>query len=323
MSQIIFADDKDYDALCFGRVGLDLYGMEDGKGLASVSGFRTSLGGSPGNIAVGMARLGCRAGCITKVANDPVGDYVQQTLASEGVDTSYVLRDVSGHLTSLALAAVQPDNCEVVIYRQQAADLQITTDDIDTIPIDKTKILLVSGTALSAMPSRQAALHAMTIARQHQVRVVLDLDYRENTWSSNTEAAAVYQQALTMTDLAIGNSEEWSVVSPHQSKSLLDQYNTLDVLIDKHGSQGCSVHHGQGSQHFAAYKVQARKPYGAGDAFAAALLQQLLTGKSIDQAICWGAASAALIVQSGACALAMPTQEHIQAFIASHHLPEN
>src|ERR687896_915546 len=82
-----------FDVITMGRVSVDLYPQQIGVPLAEVASFAKSLGGSPTNVAVAAARLGARAAVVTKVGDDPFGDYVRQALEEFGVDNRWVSTD--------------------------------------------------------------------------------------------------------------------------------------------------------------------------------------------------------------------------------------
>jgi 5-dehydro-2-deoxygluconokinase len=67
--------------------------------------------------------------------------------------------------------------------------------------------------------------------------------------------------------------------------------------------------------------VRARKPFGAGDAFAGATLWALFDGRGWAEATRFGAAAAALNVSGDACAEAMPTRTELLDFMARHPVP--
>ncbi|MGH2735854.1 MAG: PfkB family carbohydrate kinase, partial [Actinomycetota bacterium] len=69
-----------HDVLTMGRVSVDLYPEQSRVPLAEVKSFAKSLGGSPTNVAVGVARYGRRAAVITKVGDDGFGTYVRRAL---------------------------------------------------------------------------------------------------------------------------------------------------------------------------------------------------------------------------------------------------
>ena len=81
------------DVVCLGRAAVDLYGQQVGGRLEDVQSFAKYLGGSSGNLAVGLARLGRRSAMLTRVGDEHLGRFVREQLAREGVDVSHVKTD--------------------------------------------------------------------------------------------------------------------------------------------------------------------------------------------------------------------------------------
>lgn len=322
-----FPADRALDALCLGRAGVDLYAVQENTALEDVQTFRKSVGGSPANIATAIARLGGKAGVIGVISNDGLGRYVRAFLRANGVSDAG-LKTVSGRsLNSLALTEVRPQDCQVVIYRQDAADLQITAADIDATLIASSASLLITGTALSASPSREACFYALELARRANTTAILDLDYRPYGWESAAQASAILMRACELADIVIGNRDEFDVLeysssgsdrNDAQSAQRVLRGNTK-VAVVKDGAQGCKIFFADGeylSQGI--FPVAARKPFGAGDAFAGTLIWALRSGQSWSEAARLGAAAAAINVSRDACADAMATQNELLAFVAGH-----
>jgi 5-dehydro-2-deoxygluconokinase len=313
------------DLLCLGRVGVDLYAQQEGVALEAVQSFRKSVGGSAGNVATGAARLGLRTGMISAVSDDGFGRYVRDFLASNGVDVSGVKTDTTGALNSLALTEFRPDGCKVIIYRRDAADLRLSPRDIDPLQVASARALLVTGTALSASPSREACLYAMTLARKAGTTVVFDMDYRPYGWESVEQASVYLQVASAMADVVIGNREEFDVLDLQDSacgegaKRLLKGHTRVVLLKD--GARGCMIlRRGEPTLEQGVFAVTARKPFGSGDAFASATLWGVFEGRSWEGSARLGAASAAMVVSGVACAESMPTRAALLAFVAEHTL---
>jgi len=55
------------DLVTIGRISVDLYGQEIGKGLSDPQTFRKAVGGSPTNVAIGVARYGHKSAVVTGV----------------------------------------------------------------------------------------------------------------------------------------------------------------------------------------------------------------------------------------------------------------
>ena len=325
---------KPLDAICLGRAGMDLYAADDNTDFAKVATFRKSVGGSPANIAVGMARLGARVGIVSKLSEDPVGRFVDSFLRSENVDTAGVSFDDSGSRTSLALTEMRPDDCSVVIYRNNAADLLLSESDIDADYINSARLLIVSGTALCLEPSRSAALRAIDIAAASGVEIVIDLDYRAYTWASLEEAADVYRRASARASMLFGNIEEFEVLCMQDGKNSVGSDPAAiarycisagsGAVFVKGGSAGSTAFLPSGDagelQAFeqTAFKVQARKPFGAGDAYAAAICTALCREQSAPQALRRGAAAAAIVVAGDCCCESAPVESELQSFLDQH-----
>ncbi len=330
MNGYTFPGDRPIDLICLGRAGVDFYAQQEGVALEDVVSFRKSVGGSPANVATALARLGGRAAILSAVSDDGFGRYVRRFLADNGVDVSGLHTAPAGALNSAAFTEMRPEGCQVIIYRRDAADLHLRPEDIDPTAIARARALLVTGTALSASPSREATLHAMDLARQAGTVVALDLDHRPYGWADLTEACVYLRQACTLADIVIGNREEFDVLEHLMPAALRDDQasarrvlcGVTQVAIVKDGQRGCLVLQRDGSVlRQGVYPVQARKPFGAGDAFAGATLWALFDGRSWAEATRCGAAAAALNVSGDACAEAMPTRAELLDFMARHPAP--
>ncbi len=322
-----FPGERATDLICLGRAGVDLYAQQEGMPLEQVRGFRKSVGGSPANVATGAARLGLRVAMVSVVSDDGFGRYVRQFLADNAVDVRGLRTDNSGSLNSVAFTEMRPEDCKVIIYRRNAADLQLRVADIDREAIADARALLITGTALSASPSREAALHAMRLARQAGTVVVLDLDYRPYGWSGADEASVTLGLACTLSDMVIGNREEFAVLGDAESSGAPGAdplaralvRDTAQAVVVKDGPRGCRVYLRDGAViEQGIFPVRSRKPFGSGDAFAAALLWALIGGRPWQEAVRWGAAAAAINVSGDACAEAMPTLPQLRAFVEAH-----
>lgn len=316
---------KSFDAICLGRAGMDLYAAQSGTEFNDVTSFNKHVGGSPANIAIGMARLGSSVGIVSRLSDDVVGRYVEHYLQSQKVDTAGISYDQSGTRTSLAITEMRPDNCQVVIYRNNAADLALAADHISPDYIRQARMLVVSGTALSAEPSRSATFAAIDIASRNDVVVVLDLDYRAYTWTSMEEAAEVYQRAAQSSQLLLGNSEEFEVLgtpagaTPAAIAGLCLKGFVKAVFV-KAGELGSSVFCSDGTSFTQViYPVTAKKPFGAGDAYCAAICAGLAQGLALQECVNRGAAAAAIVVAGDACGDASPTPAELETFIQTHN----
>lgn len=309
----------------FGRAGMDMFADPVGVKSEEAEVFRSGLGGSSANIAAGLCKFGCKAALITSVSDDAVGRFCKNQLRHYGVNTDHV-RDVGGEArTSLAVYESRIENFQNVIYRNGAADFQVTQADVDAVDFSRFGALVTTGTVFAAEPSRSAHFHAFLRARAAGVPVIFDIDYRPYSWPSPEVAADVLSRAGAMAQMIVGNDEEFGFMAGSMDKGL-EKARALaasgaDIVIYKMGEKGAITFADGQEIHTGIYPVTAVKPNGAGDSFMAGLLASLSEGRALREAILRGSACASIVVSKPGCAPSMPDEAQLDAFLASHPGP--
>src|ERR1700730_1713468 len=137
------------DLIAIGRSSVELYDQQIGGRLEDMASFAKFLGGSPTNTATGAARLGLRAGLLTRVGADHMGRFIREQLAREGVDVSGVIADPE-RLTALVVLGIRDrESFPLLFYRENCADMALCEADLDRDWIESAGALLVNGTHLS------------------------------------------------------------------------------------------------------------------------------------------------------------------------------
>ncbi len=332
MGQTRFATGRDLDLICLGRLGVDLYAQQVGARLEDVSSFAKYLGGSSANIAFGTARLGLRSAMLSRVGDDHMGRFLLESLTREGCDVSAVKVDAQ-RLTALVLLGLKDrETFPLVFYRENCADMALCADDIDPAFIGTSKALLITGTHFSTAGVYQASLKALEYAEQHNVRRVLDIDYRPVLWGlagkadgetrfvANETVSAHVQSILPRFDLIVGTEEEFLIAGGgtdllaalRKVRSLTDA-----ALVVKLGPQGCTVIHGpiparlEDGAIYPGVRVEVLNVLGAGDAFMSGFLSGWLEDATDERCCQLANACGALVVSRHACAPAMPTRAEL------------
>jgi len=309
---------RTWHALVLGRAGMDLYPEPDDCKIQNALSFSSDVGGSGGNIAVAMAKAGARVGLISAVSDDAVGEFVRQRLLQFGVDVSLTINTHDNERTSLALAEVRNDECEVVIYRNNAADLKVKCTDTIKQALADASNLVVTGTSLIESNSRQQVLEIMAHANQLGCMVWLDLDYRAWNWPDLKITRAAYIEAAAMAQVLIGNDDEFAVLC-EDIEVQIEQCRQYDqIMILKRGADGANLYAGKAQLNTGIYQLDAVKPYGSGDAFLGNLLVHYMNNGDWLEAAEAGSAAAALVVSQRGCASAMPTPDQIKSLQQRH-----
>ncbi len=329
------------EILMIGRSSVDLYGEQVGGRLEDMGSFAKYVGGSPTNTAVGAARLGLRAGLLTRVGSDHMGRFIREQLTREGVDVSGVISDPD-RLTALAILGIRDqENFPLIFYREQCADMALDVGDLESLATLPAAVL-INGTHLSQSNVYELSVAAAKSVRARGGRVIFDIDYRpvlwgladrdmgENRFVEHQSVTDRLQGVLPLCDLIVGTEEEIHILGG--STDTIAALRAIRALCDglivcKRGPLGCVAFDGaipaaldQG-RNARGFPVEVYNVLGAGDAFMAGFLRGFLRGESIDRACEYGNACGAIVVSRHGCAPAMPSWAELQHFLAMKNRP--
>jgi 5-dehydro-2-deoxygluconokinase len=308
--------------LVLGRAGMDLYADPPGTETEHAQRFTAALGGSSANIAAGITRLGGAASLVSAVSDDAIGRFTVNELKKYGIEGAHVAI-VSGEArNSLALVETRSENCQSVIYRNGAADFQVTEQQVGGIDLAPFGALVLTGTGLAMQPSRGASMLLVQRANEAGLPAILDIDYRAYSWTSRKEAAAVCHEAAKLCNIIVGNDEEFALLAGAGGDSLAKaaEYASRPdrIIIHKMGERGSVTFCEGRSIETGIFSVAALKPTGAGDAFLASFCVSLAEGRVVEDAVRRGSAAAAIVVAKVGCAPAMPTLAELEDFMLNH-----
>lgn len=322
---MVFQNDRDFDVIPLGRIAVDFNPSDIHRPLSESRTFIKYVGGSPANIAVGMARLGKKVGFIAKVSDDEMGKFVTSFFISLGIDVSNISKANNGETIGLTFTEIKSETeSSILMYRSNAADLSLEPEDVNEDYVKRAKILLISGTSLACSPSREAAFAAVFYAKKNGVKIVFDVDFRNYTWKNKSEISIYYSLLAQMSDIIIGSREEFTLM-----EGMIDPGNTDDaktakrcfdfgneIVIIKHGKDGSVAYVNDGGIYpVKPFKANLLKSFGGGDGYASAFLYALLEGIKIEEALQYASASAAMLVSAHSCSEAMPTLAELKEFI--------
>ena len=311
---------KQKNFLVIGRVGMDMCPEPAGAAIEDATTMMVAMGGSSANIAAGLVKFGMKASLLTRVSDDAVGRYCVNQLDHYGVDATHV-KPVAGEFrNSLALYETRVEDHNSVIYRNGAADFQMSIEDVEAVDYSKYGALITAGTVFAAEPSRTAAFRAFELAKAAGIPVIFDVDYRPYSWPSPQVAEEVLSKAGDMSDVIVANDEEFGFMAGGIQKGLAKAESlaksTASIVVYKMGHLGAITFANGTQTQSGIFKVEALKPTGAGDSFMAGFIASLADGRDMDEAVLRGSACAAIVVAKPGCAPAMPDNAALEAFLA-------
>ena len=308
-----------FDLVTIGRISVDLYGQEIGHGLADSQTFQKAVGGSPTNVAIGAARYGHQTAIITGVGEDGLGQFILSELNRFNVSTEFVIKSSTAK-TSVVVAGIKdPDNPELIFYRDKhAPDTQVTLTDDLIRAVKEAKIFWFTGSTLSTSPLAETVLSLLEAA---PLQIIFDLDYRPTFWESRESATAKISSAIKYASIVIGNIEECAVATGMPDSSTVhDLAQALlamgpKLVIVKGGSTGVLVAHGSSETVIPGLRIKTYCGLGAGDAFGAAIVHGILSHWTPEECTRFANAAGAHVASQLLCSDAMPTEAEVRELL--------
>ena len=309
--------------LLIGRAGVDIYPDPPGTKTENANKYVTHLGGSSANMGVQLTKYGGSCSLLTRVSNDALGKFAINQLDSYGVKSDLVKLEDNESRISFAIVESTVVDHQSIIYRHKAADLFLNKNDIENSNLQNYECILITGTSLAAEPSRSAVLYALKLAKEKNIPVIMDIDYRPYTWESEDKAKEIYNLAGDYCSGIIGNDDEFAILSGNYDDGL--RYakkisKNCDLVIYKMGEKGSITFANNEEISSGIFPVKPLKPTGAGDAFMGSLIGAILKNYDLQKAIEIGSAAAAIVVTKVGCAPAMPDLDEVLDFMKNNNI---
>ncbi|MCP5135135.1 MAG: fructokinase [Gammaproteobacteria bacterium] len=315
-------------AICLGELLIDFVPTVTGTGLTDAPAFIKAPGGAPGNVAVGLARLGVASAFMGKVGDDAFGHFLADTLAEAGVDVG-PLRFSTEARTALAFVSLRADGeREFMFYRHPSADMLFTPGEVDMDAIGQAKLLHFGSISLIGEPSRSATLYAVDAARAAGGLVSYDPNLRLPLWPDAEAARKGMLLGLSKAHIVKLSDDESAFLTGLNDLKAACQalwHDDLKLMIVTRGRAGCVYFTPHFTGEVESFTVEAVDATGAGDGFVAGLLQGALADPAIiqDEArlreVCRfaNAVGALATTQRGAIP-ALPNREQVREFLNTH-----
>ena len=259
-----------------GEALLDVFAAGDtSTGLA----LDANVGGSPFNLAVGLARLGQPAGFFGAVSTGFAGERLMRALADEGVDTRSVAR--SDAPTTLSLVGLDAQGVpSYAFYGHGCADRLLRAADLDRVPAHISAVNIGSyATVVEPIASTLRALVDRELARgSGRAVIAYDPNIRLNVDPDLQRWRDQLAWMLPRTDLLKISEEDLGLLQPGvapETFAATALAHGVKAVVVTRGALGALGWTAQVSATVAPVPVQVIDTVGAGDTFQAALLTWL------------------------------------------------
>lgn len=240
-------------------------------------------GGAESNVAVALARLGMRAGWISKFPDHPLARLVVGEIRRHGVDTSRVVWGSEGRVgTYFFERGVAPRPARVWYDRKGSAVTTLEEAEVDWAYLTSARVVLVTGIT----PALSPGLGKLTRRVAREVRdagklFALDVNYREKLWSPGEAAAYLAELLPSVNILFCGRGDAGRVFGlagepEAAARAFRDRFGIPTVVLTL-GASGSLALTDRVYRQGRVPRVEVVDPLGAGDAFAAGFLYGYLS----------------------------------------------
>lgn len=309
------------DVVTFGEAMAMFVASQSGP-LEKVATFSRALAGAEANVAVGLSRLGHRAGWVGQVGEDPFGRYARAELEANGVDTTAVTLDADAPTGFQLKSRADGGDPEVVYFRKSSAGSRLTPSVATDDYIASARHLHVTGIPLALSPSTRAfTVRAIETAHAAGMTVSFDPNLRPCLWESPDEMIRVTNLVAATADWVLPGLTEGRVLTqaPDADADAVARFY-LDLgasrVAVKAGARGASLHTPTGRWDRPVFPVRVVDTVGAGDGFAVGLISAYLDGLSDEAALERAAAVGALATTSSGDTEGLPDREGLRRFLS-------
>lgn len=261
-----------------------------------------SPGGQVATAVVTCARLGLRTSYIGTIGDDLRGDIQRKSLEGTGVDTTSVLvrRDCPNQT---AYILIDESTGERTVLWQRSDRLRLLPAEINEHQIASSKLLHIDGYDV------EAAAHAARLARRHNVPVSLDVD----------TLYPGFESVLQNVDYLVASSSwpaKWTGESdPFLALGMLQRDYKFRVAAMTLGHSGSLALATGRWAYSPAFEVPCADTTGAGDVFHGAFCYAMLANMSIQAALTFSNAAAAINCTAIGARGHIPNRSEVEALL--------
>ena len=234
--------------------------------------------GAESNVAVGMARLGCRTQWVSRLGDDPLGRFIEESIAACGVGVA-VVRDAA-RPTGVMTVHVAGSERRMAYYRSESAARSLAPDDLRRA--GPAGWIHVTGVTAALSASAAELVEAVVAGRAGGgARVAFDVNYRPALWADTHAAARRLLDLARAADVVfIGDDEAEAIFGTADAGALAELIlrRADQELVLKRGAGPASHLTLRGEASEPALRVDVVEVTGAGDAFAAGYLAATMRG---------------------------------------------
>ena len=281
--------------LCIGDLNADLIvpyaeaksytGRKSVKKKAEVS---LRAGGTVGNVASVLGKLGAKPLLVTNLYDDGTGEFLEETLNRYGVDLTYSERKKGDTLICVAVIDDSKDRVILPWVPPRGSYLRFKESSFSDIP-EEDYLIFTSGMVLT---NEEETMKSVTdflerMKKSTESVIVTDLNLRKETYGLNRTRRKYLNKLIRLSDTVMGSrSEDFGCLAENETvEEYCAKLSGKKTVIVHDGSRPTAVYEGGRCKTVPVKKVRVCQTVGAGDTFDAGFLYAYLNGKSVTECV--------------------------------------
>lgn len=264
--------------LCPGEALIDFVSMDVGESLKGSNGFIKKAGGAPANVAAAISKLGCEAYFCGSVGNDAFGEFLEDTLIANDINTELMFK-LSDHNTTFAFVSLMKDGERDFEFARDA-DAYLPFNYVER-ELDKFDLFhFGSATAFLDGQLKETYYKIKDYALKNNKLISFDANYRDALFGDKQKVFInCCKEFIADSDIVKLSDGEAMLISgignvEEAGKSIL-KLGCKNLIITL-GKKGALVTTKEGQVLVPTKEIEMKDATGAGDAFIGAILAQLL-----------------------------------------------
>ncbi|WP_299879582.1 carbohydrate kinase [uncultured Cocleimonas sp.] len=258
-----------------GEALIDIFVEDNQRPPAESFPMQACVGGSPFNVAIGLARLGQSAALFTGISNDMFGKRLSTVLEEENVSQELIVKKS----LPTTVAFVEKDKNGVPTYSfygEGTADRSITSDDIN-FDIDDPIAIHLGSYSIVSQPTADSLLSLVKkysgkclISLDPNIRAIVEPDMK--VWQNRVD------ELVSLADIVKVSDEDLELMYPDTAPEEIIQKwlaTGLKLIVLTRGGEGSSLWSAQAHTNLETPKIKVIDTVGAGDTYQAALLDSV------------------------------------------------
>ncbi len=312
----------EFDCLCVGIAVADFLcapvtHVPAAGSVVMTDAISAAIGGCAANVAMDLAKIGCRSAVAGLVGNDMPGRFVREELSRGGVDTTHLVETSTTQTSATLVVNVRGEDRRFI--HAFGANAEFDGRQITPSLVRQGRVLYLGGFHLMPGLTAESVVEIFRCAREAKIPTLLDVVLPDPKIGREH-----VDKIMPWTDIFMPNVDEGrqltGLADPlEQAKSFRDAGAKTVVITC--GGDGAILAGDSGILRAGRFPVEFVDGTGSGDAFAAGYIAGLLAGLAPEKCLEIGSALGASCVRRAGATTGVFTRRELDEFLATHRLP--